>query len=93
MPGVLSRWESLLLMLWWRRLGVDLLMKGRLADQITLARALLDHEEEPDYEAEEEDRAMRRRAAHRQRILKRIFEESAGRVLRAPAEKTRRRVA
>ena len=62
----------MLLMLWWRRLGVDLLMTGRLADQIPLARALLDHEEEPDYEAkEEEDRVMRMRAAR----LRRIFEE------------------
>ena len=68
MPSVLSRWQSLLLMLWWRRLGVDLLMTGRLADQITLARALLDHEEAPDYEAEEE-RVMRMRAARLQTIL------------------------
>ena len=69
MPSVWSRWESLLLMLWWRRLGMDLLMTGRLVDQIPLARALLDHEEEPDYEAEEEDRVMRMRAA-RDRVMR-----------------------
>ena len=60
----------MLLMLWWRCLGVDLLMDGRLPDTIMLARALLGHEELPDYEAEtDKERVMRMKAARLQTIL------------------------
>ena len=59
MARATRNWTTIAVSMWWRRLGIDILMvdaRGRLANRIGDARALLEcEEEESDDDAEEED--------------------------------------
>ena len=57
MTRATANWTTIAVTMWWRWLGIDLLMvdaRDRLARRIGYARALLECEEESDDDAEEE---------------------------------------
>ena len=55
----MDTWSRLLVEVWWRYLGVDVLMTGPMARQMRVARALLEHEEGSDYAGYDEEREER----------------------------------